>query len=123
MPKNPDLSAKKIREKLEIYTGKKLGVMIIDSHGRPWRNGVVGVCIGLSGLPGVVDQKGHKDRYGYNLKATEVGAADELAAAASLLMGQADESRPIIIARGFPYVLTNGNLSQILRNEKDDLFR
>jgi len=123
LPKNPDSSANKIRKKLEAESGKKLGVMIIDSHGRPWRNGVVGVCIGLSGIPGVVDQKGHTDRYGYHLKATEIGAADELAAGASLLMGQADESRPVIIARGFPYELRSGGLSEILRAEKDDLFR
>ncbi len=123
LPKNPDSSANEIRKKLEAESGKKLGVMIIDSHGRPWRNGVVGVCIGLSGIPGIVDQKGHTDRYGYHLKATEIGAADELAAGASLLMGQADESRPVIIARGFPYELRSGALSEILRAEKDDLFR
>ena len=123
LPENPDLSAEKINLGLMKSTGKILGVIIIDSHGRAWRNGVVGVCIGLSGVPGVIDKKGQKDRYGYVLRATEIGAADELAAAGSLLMGQGNESRPVVIARGFPYKLRKGSLTEILRNEANDLFR
>lgn len=123
LPEKPDLSAQIINSGLMKATGKRLGVIIIDSHGRAWRNGVVGICIGISGIPGVIDKKGQKDRYGYVLKSTEIGVADELAAAGSLLMGQSDESRPVIIARGFPYQLRDGNLSEVLRNEKDDLFR
>ncbi len=123
LPEYPDLSAERIKQGLMDSSSKNLGVIIIDSHGRAWRNGVVGVCIGISGIPGVIDKKGQKDRYGYVLRATEIGAADELAAAGSLLMGQGDESRPVIIARGFPYKLQHGSLTEILRNEKNDLFR
>jgi coenzyme F420-0:L-glutamate ligase/coenzyme F420-1:gamma-L-glutamate ligase len=123
LPKNPDESARNIKEKLETLTKKKLGVLIIDSHGRAWRSGTVGITIGLSGVPGLIDQRGHKDMAGYVLKATIVGAADELAAGASLLMGQADEATPVIHVRGFPYELGESKLSDILRPENEDLFR
>ncbi len=123
LPKNPDKSASSIREEVQAKTGKRIGVIIIDSHGRPWRRGVVGLSIGSSGVPAVVDRRGTKDRYGYQLKATEIGTLDELAAAASILMGQADEGRPVVVIRGFPYSLQESNFSDILRNESDDLFR
>ena len=123
LPENPDLSANRIRKSLEAKFGKSIGVLIIDSHGRTWRKGVVGTTIGLSGIPGIVDQRGKKDRNGYELKVTEIAAADELAAAASLLMGQVAEGRPIVIAKGFPYKLREANLSEIIRIESEDLFR
>jgi len=123
LPKDPDKSASIIREEVQSRTGKKIGVIIIDSHGRPWRRGVVGLSIGSSGVPALVDRRGSKDRYGYQLKATEIGTLDELAAAASILMGQADEGRPVVVIRGFPYPLQESNFSDILRNESDDLFR
>lgn len=123
LPKDPDNSAKVIREKIQNKTDKKLGVVIIDSHGRPWRRGVVGISIGASGVPVVIDRRGSRDRYGYELKATDIGALDELAATASILMGQADEGRPVVVIRGFPYPLQDSNFSEILRNESDDLFR
>jgi coenzyme F420-0:L-glutamate ligase/coenzyme F420-1:gamma-L-glutamate ligase len=123
LPSDPNLSASRIRDSLESKVNKKIGVLIIDSHGRSWRNGVVGVSIGLSGLPGLVDQRGKKDRNGYELKVTEIAAADELAAAASLLMGQVAEGRPIVIVKGFPYNLRDGIFSELIRKESDDLFR
>jgi coenzyme F420-0:L-glutamate ligase/coenzyme F420-1:gamma-L-glutamate ligase len=123
LPKNPDQSAKEIRTKLEKKTGKQIGVMIIDSHGRAWRNGTVGVCIGLSGLPGLVDLRGQKDLFGYELQSTDVGAADELAAAASLIMGQSAEGIPIVHVRGFPYPLREASLNELLRPKEKDLFR
>jgi coenzyme F420-0:L-glutamate ligase/coenzyme F420-1:gamma-L-glutamate ligase len=123
LPKNPERSAKELRGKIEGETGKKIGVIIIDSHGRAWRNGTVGVCIGLSGLPGVVDMRGQKDLFGYELRATEVGIADELAAAASLVMGQAGEGTPVVHVRGFPYPLREAFLSELLRPKEKDLFR
>jgi len=123
LPENPDLSANRIRKSLEAKFGKSIGVLIIDSHGRTWRKGVVGTTIGLSGIPGIIDQRGKKDRNGYELKVTEIAAADELAAAASLLMGQVAEGRPIVIAKGFPYKLREANLSEIIRIESEDLFR
>jgi coenzyme F420-0:L-glutamate ligase/coenzyme F420-1:gamma-L-glutamate ligase len=123
LPENPDFSAKTIRSDINKKTGKNIGVIIIDSHGRPWRNGVVGVTIGLSGVPGVIDRRGALDRFGYQLRVTELGSADELAATASILMGQANEGRPVVVIRGFPYDLRESDLSEIIRSEKDDLFR
>lgn len=123
LPENPDRSASDIRAKIESKTGKKIGVMIIDSHGRAWRIGTQGVCIGLSGLPGVIDERGWKDLFGYTLRVTVVGVADELAAAASLVMGQAAEGRPAVHARGFPYPLREGSLEEIIRPKDQDLFR
>ncbi len=123
LPENPDQSAQVIKNKIEAETGKHVGVLIIDSHGRAWRNGTTGVTIGLAGIPGVVDLRGKKDLFGYTLRVTQVAAADELAAAASLLMGQADEGIPCVIARGFPYELRDSCLNELIRNEEHDLFR
>jgi len=123
LPENPDASSKMIRQNLEQRSGVHLGVMIIDSHGRAWRQGVVGVAIGLSGLPGLVDMRGKNDLYGYNLRITTIGVADELAAAASLVMGQADEGTPIVHVRGFPYKLRDGTLKELIRPKEQDLFR
>ena len=123
LPENPDRSAKLIQTGIEERTGCKVGVLIIDSHGRAWRNGTVGVTIGIAGVPGIVDMRGKMDLYGYKLRATLIAAADELAAAASLVMGQADESIPCVIARGFPYPLRESNLQELIRSEKNDLFK
>lgn len=123
LPENPDSTANSIRKTLQEKSGARLGVMIIDSHGRAWREGVVGVAIGLSGLPGLVDMRGKKDLFGYHLRITTIGAADELAAAASLVMGQADEATPIVHVRGFPYELRDGSLKELLRKKELDLFR
>jgi len=123
LPEQPSTSAKGLRRELERLTGKEIGVMVIDSHGRAWRRGTVGVCIGLSGLPGVVDLRGEQDLFKYKLRATEVGAADELAAAASLLMGQAAEATPVIHVRGFPYPLREASLVEMIRPIDKDLFR
>ena len=123
LPEDPDRSARNIREKIKQTTGKNIGVMIIDSHGRAWRNGTVGICIGLSGLPAVVDERGWKDLFGYTLKITVVGVADELAAAASLVMGQAAEGTPAVHVRGFPYPLGEGSLKDLIRPKEQDMFR
>jgi coenzyme F420-0:L-glutamate ligase / coenzyme F420-1:gamma-L-glutamate ligase len=123
LPEDPDLSADKIRQELESKSGKHLGVMIIDSHGRAWRLGVVGTCIGLSGIPALIDQRGKEDLFGYRLKITIIGAADELAAAASLVLGEAAEGTPVAHVRGFPYPLRESSLSELLRQKEQDLFR
>jgi coenzyme F420-0:L-glutamate ligase/coenzyme F420-1:gamma-L-glutamate ligase len=123
LPENPDASAEAIREKLEAWSAVHLGVMIIDSHGRAWRQGVVGVAIGLSGMPGLVDMRGKADLFGYTLKYTTIGVADELAAAASLTMGQSNEATPIVHVRGFPYALREGSIKELLRPKDQDLFR
>jgi len=123
LPEDPDQSAAKIRSAIKKETGKHIGVLIIDSHGRAWRNGTVGIAIGMAGIPGLVDKRGDKDLFGYTLKITIIGAADELAAAASLMMGQADEGKPIVHVRGFPYPLGEGSLKDIIRQKENDLFR
>ncbi len=123
LPENPDASANGLRIKLEGMTGARIGVMIIDSHGRAWRQGTVGVAIGISGRPGVGDLRGQPDLNGRILQVTQVGAADELAAAASLVMGQAAEGTPVVHVRGFPYPLREGGLKELIRPREMDLFR
>lgn len=123
LPADPDHSAEKMRDAVQSRTGKKMGVLIIDSHGRAWRNGTVGVAIGIAGLPGLQDLRGKPDLFGYTLQVTQVGIADELAAAASLVMGQAAEGTPVVHVRGFPYPLREGRLSELIRPKEQDLFR
>ncbi|HKY53824.1 MAG TPA: coenzyme F420-0:L-glutamate ligase [Anaerolineales bacterium] len=123
LPENPDKSASNLRQQIEIQTGKRIGILIIDSHGRAWRNGTVGIAIGISGLPGLEDLRGTADLFGYKLQVTQIGVADELAAAASLVMGQAAEGTPVVHVRGFPYQLREGSLRELIRPKEQDLFR
>lgn len=123
LPEDPDRSCALLRNEIESKTGKHIGVVIIDSHGRAWRNGTVGVAIGMSGVPGIIDKRGDKDLFGYTLRITIIGAADELAAAASLVMGQASEGRPVVHVRGFPYPLQEGSLKELIRPKEQDMFR
>jgi coenzyme F420-0:L-glutamate ligase/coenzyme F420-1:gamma-L-glutamate ligase len=98
-------------------------VLIVDSHGRAWRIGAVGVTIGVAGLRPVTDLRGRVDRYGRTLRVSEVGTADEIAAAASLLMGQAAEGTPVVVVRGASYQPGGGCLAELLRPKELDLFR
>ncbi len=123
LPEDPDRSCTSLRNEIESKTGKHIGVVIIDSHGRAWRNGTVGVAIGMSGVPGIIDKRGDKDLFGYTLRITIIGAADELAAAASLVMGQASEGRPVVHVRGFPYPLQEGSIKELIRPKEQDMFR
>ena len=123
LPAAPDRSAEELRDAIQSKTGKSIGILIIDSHGRAWRNGTVGVAIGIAGLPGLQDLRGKLDLFGYTLQVTQVGVADELAAAASLAMGQAAEMTPVVHARGFPYPLRESNLKELIRPREQDLFR
>jgi coenzyme F420-0:L-glutamate ligase / coenzyme F420-1:gamma-L-glutamate ligase len=123
LPENPDRSALEIRRRLKVATGNRVGVMIIDSHGRAWRLGTIGTAIGISGLPGLVDERGWQDLFGYRLKITMVAAADELAAAASLIMGEAAEGIPAVHVRGFPFPLREGSIKELIRPKENDLFR
>jgi coenzyme F420-0:L-glutamate ligase/coenzyme F420-1:gamma-L-glutamate ligase len=123
LPRDPDGSAAALRERLQEATGAKLGVIINDSLGRAWRNGTVGTALGASGLPTLLDLRGKPDLHGRTLRSTEVGVADEVAAAASLLMGQADEGRPIVIVRGFPYPPGEGSAQDLVRPRNMDMFR
>jgi len=123
LPKNPDKSASAIRQYFYHKENVQIGIMIIDSHGRAWRLGVVGITIGISGLPGLVDMRGEPDLFGGILRTTQIGAADELAGAASLVMGQANEGIPVVHVRGFPYALRDGSLKELIRPIDQDLFR
>lgn len=123
LPEDPDASACRLRDALREKSGVDAGVLIIDSFGRAWRNGVAGTAIGVAGLPALVDLRGRPDREGRPLRVTQVAAADELAAAASLLMGQADEGCPAVLARGFPYALREARAAELLRPRAEDLFR
>jgi len=123
LPTEPDRSAEKLRNEIESKTGRRIGILIIDSHGRAWRNGTVGTAIGISGLPGLEDLRGKRDLFGYTLRITQVGVADELGAAASLVMGQAAEGTPVVHVRGFPYQLREGSLRELIRPREQDLFR
>ncbi len=123
LPAEPDRSAETIRQEIQSATGKRIGVLIIDSHGRAWRTGTVGVAIGIAGMPGLQDLRGEEDLFGSILRITQVGVADELAAAASLLMGQAAEGTPVVHVRGFPYPMHDGTMQELLRPREQDLFR
>ena len=123
LPEDPDGSAQILRNRLEMATGARLGVLIIDSHGRAWRMGITGTTIGISGMPAIADLRGQPDLFGYTLRVTQVAAADELAAGASLMMGQADEGAPVIHVRGFPYALRESSLRELIRPKDQDLFR
>jgi coenzyme F420-0:L-glutamate ligase / coenzyme F420-1:gamma-L-glutamate ligase len=123
LPSNPEGSAEKLRGDIQTKTGSQIGILIIDSHGRAWRNGTVGVAIGMAGLPGLEDLRGRADLFNFTLRNTQVGAADELAAAASLIMGQAAEGTPVVHVHGFPYPLRDGSIRELIRPKDQDLFR
>jgi coenzyme F420-0:L-glutamate ligase/coenzyme F420-1:gamma-L-glutamate ligase len=124
LPRDPDASAAELRQRLLSAAGlKSLAVVINDSHGRAWRNGTVGVALGAAGLPALLDLRGRPDLFDRMLQVTQVGLADEIAAAASALMGQADEGRPVIHVRGIPYPLREGAAAELIREKSLDLFR
>lgn len=123
LPENPDRSAEVIRRELMAASGAEVGVLVVDSHGRAWRMGTVGVAIGVAGFPALLDLRGLPDLHGERLRITQVGLADEIASAASALMGQAAEGLPAVHIRGLPYPLREGSLSELLRPREQDMFR
>jgi coenzyme F420-0:L-glutamate ligase/coenzyme F420-1:gamma-L-glutamate ligase len=123
LPLDPDASCARLRTALERSFGKRLAVAINDSLGRAWRLGTVGTALGSSGLVAMLDLRGRTDMNGRILRASEIGVADEVAAAASLLMGQAAEGRPIVHLRGFPYELGEGSARDLQRPAAMDMFR
>ena len=123
LPEDPDNSCAVIHERLRVRTGAEVGVVINDSVGRAWRNGTVGIALGLCGVPAIRDLKGKPDMFGRALETTEVAVADELAAAASLLQGQAAEATPIVHVRGLPGEGIGKTARALLRPEHLDLFR
>jgi len=123
LPKDPDRSAEALRNGLAKSTGIDLPVVINDSFGRAWRQGTVGVAIGVAGLPALVDLRGQPDLFGRTLEASVIGFADEVAAAASLLMGQADEATPVVLMRGLSWSAPQSTAASLLRPANEDLFR
>ena len=122
LPENPDQSAMQIRQAMERETGLELAVIINDSFGRPWRLGTTGVCIGCDGIASLIDRRGDRDLFGQELLVTQVAVGDELATAASILMGQADESRPLVILRGLEFPSEPASARHLLRPPEEDLF-
>lgn len=123
LPEDPDASAARLREALEGRFDCPLAVIVNDSFGRPWRRGSVGVALGCSGLPALLDLRGRPDLFGRRLRVTEVGLADEIAAAASLLMGQSDEGLPVVVMRGLHVDGPPCPASALVRPAQADLFR
>jgi coenzyme F420-0:L-glutamate ligase/coenzyme F420-1:gamma-L-glutamate ligase len=123
LPVDPDASAAQLRAELHTRSGHNIGVIINDSIGRAWRNGTVGTAIGVSGVPALLDLRGTPDLFGRELRTTDLGLADEIAAAASLLMGQAGEGQPVILVRGVPYDRRDSAARELLRPKALDFFR
>ncbi|MEM1511861.1 MAG: coenzyme F420-0:L-glutamate ligase [Candidatus Jordarchaeales archaeon] len=123
LPRDPDESARRIRDGIFKLTGADVAVIISDTHGRPFREGAINVAVGVAGLKPVWDRRGEKDLYGYVLHSTFVAVADELASAAELIMGQADEGIPVVIIRGYQYIKGEGSYKDLLMPPERDLFR
>jgi coenzyme F420-0:L-glutamate ligase / coenzyme F420-1:gamma-L-glutamate ligase len=123
LPLDSDASAARLRARWQDRFGCRLAVIVNDSFGRPWRRGTTGVALGAAGVPSLRDQRGQPDLFGRTLQVTEIGFADEVAAAASLLMGQAAESRPVVLVRGLAWTEAENPASALLRPEAEDLFR
>ena len=127
IPVNPDKSADKIRKEIENTTGKQVAVIISDTQGRAFREGAVGVAVGISGIESLWNRQGEIDLYGRELQTTNIAVADELASAASIVMGQADEGIPLVIIRGVDYFKKLRNkyatIKPLIRPKKYDVFR
>jgi coenzyme F420-0:L-glutamate ligase/coenzyme F420-1:gamma-L-glutamate ligase len=123
LPSDPDASSAALRAALEQRFGARLAVVINDSVGRAWRNGVVGLALGAAGLPSLLDLRGERDLEGRALRVTQVGLADEIASAAELLMGEAGEGRPAVLVRGLEWRGPGLPAAALVREREADLFR
>jgi len=121
LPLDPDGSAERIRAALASHAD--VGVVISDSFGRPWRRGTAGVAIGCAGLPSLIDLRGQSDLFGRTLEVSIIGFADEIAAAASLLQGQAAEGQPVVVVRGLSWQAPAMPVSAVIRPPEEDLFQ
>ena len=122
LPENPDASAERLRARLAAHYGARVGVIISDSFGRAWRRGTAGIAIGAAGLPSLIDLRGSPDLFGRTLEVSIIGFADEIAAAASLLQGQAAEARPIVLVRGLAWTAPDSPAVELIRPPAEDLF-
>jgi coenzyme F420-0:L-glutamate ligase/coenzyme F420-1:gamma-L-glutamate ligase len=123
LPRDPDASAEALRAKLEQRYGVSVGVIISDSFGRAWRRGTCGIAIGAAGLPSLIDLRGQPDLFGRTLEVSIIGFADEIAAAASLLQGQAAEAQPVVLVRGLDWSAPIAPAAELVRPLEEDLFR
>jgi coenzyme F420-0:L-glutamate ligase/coenzyme F420-1:gamma-L-glutamate ligase len=122
LPVDPDATAAQLCAELQRAAGVVLAVVIADSHGRPHRLGTIGVAIGAAGLPALEDWRGRRDLFGYELKYTDIGLADMLASAATLLFGQAGEGTPVVHVRGAVWQGPAGAAHDLVRPAEMDLF-
>jgi coenzyme F420-0:L-glutamate ligase / coenzyme F420-1:gamma-L-glutamate ligase len=123
LPIDPDKSCAEMKRQLDAEFGVDLGIVINDSFGRAWRHGVVGVALGCAGLPALWDRVGAPDLFGRTMRMTQIAVADEIASAASLLMGQTDEGLPVVLMRGFERRAAPLPVAALLRPRNEDLFR
>ena len=123
LPENSDRSAAQLRAGFQSRSGCDVKIIINDSAGRAWRNGTVGFAIGSAGFEPLIDLVGHKDLFERKLEVTEVAVADELAAAASFVMGQADEGVPVVLVRGARLSAAETGSAALIRDKQMDLFR
>jgi coenzyme F420-0:L-glutamate ligase/coenzyme F420-1:gamma-L-glutamate ligase len=124
LPRYPDLSAKKIRQEMKKLTGCDVAVIVSDTHGRPFRMGEVNVAVGVSGLKPIRDRRGEKDLFGYVLRIKQTAIADELASAAELVIGQANEGIPVAIIRGYNYPKSDtAKATELIRSREKNLFK
>ena len=123
LPEFPDESALTLKTALDLKFKENIGIIINDSAGRAWRNGTTGIAIGSSGVMTLSDLRGKKDLYGRSLEVTQIGLGDEVASAASILMGQADEGLPVILVKGFKVPKLDQSAKELLREANQDLFR
>jgi coenzyme F420-0:L-glutamate ligase / coenzyme F420-1:gamma-L-glutamate ligase len=125
LPRDPDGSARTLRAALRGLLGVAPAVVITDTFGRPWRQGVCGTAIGAAGIVALLDRRGEDDRFGRKLKVTQTPVADQLACAATLVMGEGAEGRPVVLARGVPaaWRRESARAADLLRPIAEDLFR
>ena len=123
LPKFPDKSADQLKKSLDNRLNRDVGVIINDSTGRAWRNGTVGIAIGSSGVKMLEDLRGQEDLFGRRLEVTEIGLGDELASAASIIMGQGNEGLPVVIINGMKPIRSDQTAKNLIRDPKQDLFR
>jgi coenzyme F420-0:L-glutamate ligase/coenzyme F420-1:gamma-L-glutamate ligase len=123
LPKDPQKSAYKLKEEIEARTGKRISILISDSFGRAFRDGVAGICVGVSGIPALLDRRGEEDRFGKIARITKEAVADEICAAANLVMGEFCEGIPIVLVRGLALERCEGEIQELLFKREADLFR
>ena len=123
LPVDPDGSAAILRRRLSLRFGTSVAVIINDSFGRAWRRGTCSVAIGASGLPSLMDLRGSPDLFGRGLQVSITGHADEIAAAASLVMGQGAEGQPVVVVRGLTWGGPDNSASELVRPAEEDMFR